>query len=163
MRNRDRDQIVYAFLAKFKVHAPLGLAPRIHYAQLNRATILSNREIAPSHSLFNRCEWTVIVTTRNWLTGTFSISEFNRVDLSCSHTGRLRDQDRYRDWDWYYAETIHTGCVWGQDWIPESHRNIIKTHHLKQFQDLKNGYITYSSLSLLRPLSPFRCSVKGFS
>ena len=28
-------------------------------------------------------------------------------------------------------------------------------HHLKEFQDLKNGYITYPSLSL------FRCSVNG--
>ena len=30
----------------------------------------------------------------------------------------------------------------------------LKTHHLKQFQNLKNGYVTHSSLSL------FRCSVK---
>ena len=47
--------------------------------------------------------------------------------------------------------------VWGQDWTPESHWNIIRTHHLKQFQDLKHAYITHSSLSL------FRCSVKGSS
>ena len=75
----------------------------------------------------------------------------------CINTGCLRDRER----DWYYAKTIHTGCIWGQDWTPENHWNIIKTHHLKQFQDLKNGYITYSSLSLFRSLFLFRCSVKG--
>ena len=44
---------------------------------------------------------------------------------------------------------------------PESHWNTIVTHHLNQFQDLKNGYINHSSLSLFRSLFLFRCSVKG--
>ena len=70
----------------------------------------------------------------------------------CIHTGSLRDRNRDKDWDWYYVETIHTGCVWDQDWTPENHWNI-KTHHLKQLQDLKNEYITHSSLSLFRCLS----------
>ena len=54
----------------------------------------------------------------------------------------------------YYAETIHTG------WTPENHWNTIEAHHLKQFQDLKNGYITHSSLSmfLFRFLFLFSCS-----
>ena len=64
--------------------------------------------------------------------------------MAYSHWLSLRDRD------WYCAKTIHTGCVWGQEWTPETHRNIIKTHHLKEFQDLKNGYITHSSLSLFR-------------
>ena len=50
---------------------------------------------------------------------------------------------------------FNTGCVCDQDWISESHWNIVKTHHLKQFQGLKNGCVTHSSLSL------FRYSVKG--
>ena len=63
--------------------------------------------------------------------------------------------------NWYYEGTIHTGCVWDQDWTPKSHRNIIKTHRLKQSQDLTNGYITLSSLFLFRSLSLFRGSVNG--
>ena len=40
--------------------------------------------------------------------------------LWCIHIGCLWDRDRDRDQDWYYAETFHTGGIWGQDWIPES-------------------------------------------
>ena len=74
-------------------------------------------------------------------------------DWWCNHTGYVRDRDQ--DWDWYYTETIHTGCVCDQDWTLGSHWNTIETNHLKQFQNLKYGYITHSSLSL------FRCNVKS--
>ena len=57
-----------------------------------------------------------------------TVEEQVRV-LWCIHTGCLRDRDR----NWYYVETIHTSCVLGQNWTPESHLYTIETHHLKQF------------------------------
>ena len=33
--------------------------------------------------------------------------------------------------DRYYAENVHIGCFRDQDWTPQSHLNIIKTHHQK--------------------------------
>ena len=61
--------------------------------------------------------------------------QYSSIIISFSHTAEYRD------------------CCWDQDWTPESHWYKIKIHHLKQFQDLKNGYVTHSSPSLFRSLS----------
>ena len=63
----------------------------------------------------------------------------NNSDYWCNHTGCVRNRDGDRDHYRYYTETFHIDSVWDRDWSPESHWNTIKTHHLKQFQDLKNG------------------------
>ena len=44
-----------------------------------------------------------------------------KLSSRCNQIGCVLDRDRDRHWDRCYVETIHTGCIWDQDWTPKSH------------------------------------------